>query len=138
MTDNQICFECKLPITDDKWSGLRVRQTFYSFHRACARRIIEAHIINTLDREEHIQRMYAERKQAELLADRLGFCARFDIQHKYHDPDSTGVCSVCGQPFDTYIHRFKFEDNQTDPLKCNKCGFQLGYHSSDSLTCPER
>jgi hypothetical protein len=120
----QTCFECKEEIIDDLWSGLRVRGSFHSFHTQCVREIVSTHIMNILDREENITRRAAEEHDHNKKAERLGFCLRFDIKHVYHDPDNTGVCSVCVMLPSHFLH------------VCVRCGFDLGFHSTDTGACP--
>jgi len=94
---NKTCFECSQPITEDLYSGVRVHGRLYDFHRNCARQIIAAHIIDTLDREAHTVQRAAEQEKVEVLADRLGYrkldqvCEQCGFEMGFHSTD-TGAC----------------------------------------------
>lgn len=140
---NQFCFHCDQLITDDKWSGLRVRDAFYSFHRQCIREVVSRHIMEILDREKDLETRAAAKERRIKLANDLGFTARFDIQHVCHDPEMLGICSVCGQVPEHHLHisaereaiqiegtcsAFSSYDDTHRKDYCSRCGSHISLH----------
>lgn len=67
------CFECKQEINDAPDVLTIVNKRGYYFHPRCARKILSAYIVDTLDRESHIEQRATEQHNAVVLADRLQY-----------------------------------------------------------------
>ena len=72
---NAICFECRKPITerDITFTMVQVNAYPHYFHFACNIKVLCAHVADTIDRDSWADKRASEKRNADLLADTLGY-----------------------------------------------------------------